>query len=1112
MSRQTETGGVSALVEYTADIAELAIHAGHPDRKHNEYLPYPDENFDEHVDGRAQRDKKFLISYVYASPERKFVPGVPVIVTSIAAERTYTAFTEFLNPYLYDIRISHGTFEWSVLKRYRHFHDLHKSLVQFVEAETKRNINELGGPPSKENGYPCFPTRNDRMAFINESFIGDRCKILTEYLNKLLQHPKFRHHPATCEFFNISCISFVYGISVSRKEAYLLKRSHDSYRGQRMFFRLPFFCDALKFQHGRKWFVIKDSFITYIRPETNEIRFPMLVDRGFHVSTGFRHSGTYHGIKIENLQRTLVVKCRTTRVSEEWVHHLSNLQEQAKGFLNATASRFNSYAPIREKQLAHWFINGKSYMESIAKALLTAKEEVFITDWWLSPEIMLIRPSDDETYRLDLLLGRIADAGVRVYIMVYKEIKLVIGLNSAYTKRALTSKSQTGFIKVIRHPDHYPKGGVLFWSHHEKMVVIDQKIAFVGGIDLCYGRWDDEYMRLVDLGEDNDRNLKMSSEIAAEKAASGGQELVETAAKTTTQMAEQAGEKPAKSSDQMRTAFTAPNKASEDIKPNSQTHPVGTAHHMKATAKRWLEAKLTGADGDIDSDDSDKEDVTSLNRQQFDDGRRPERYARKWRKFAQKMKSNHEDDDSDEEYNEEPQVHPESIPELDTKRRYFIGKDYSNPYEKDFETLDKFSEDYIDRKTVPRMPWHDEAVVVFGQAARDVARHFIQRWNIHKCEKYLDNPSYPFLLPKCYDNEEELEVKNWKEFLASKPFKVDIQCVRSGTEWSLGTKTTETSIQNAYVQMIDAAKHYIYIENQFFVSIAQDAQVLNQIADTLFRRIDRAHKLNEKFRVYIVLPLLPGFDNVKAVQAVLYFIMRSITKGERSLFKRLEKAGVPPENYISFFGMRSHDILMGHLVTEIIYIHSKLMIIDDRMAICGSANINDRSLLGIRDSEFCVVINDRENERGRMNGQSVRVGKFCSSWRKKLFAMMLGIQFENPLNIDISDPVSDEFYYYFRDVAKKNALIYEEVFATVPSDRVRKFEEVSKYTNASKLKDTDPIKAQEKLKNIQGLIVEYPLYFLDDENYLPSIRTPEENNSSLLYKSDINNPILQLHR
>ena len=54
------------------------------------------------------------------------------------------------------------------------------------------------------------------------------------------------------------------------------------------------------------------------------------------------------------------------------------------------------------------FINGKSYMESVAKALLTAKEEIFITDWWLSPEIMMIRPCDDENYRLDNLLGKIA--------------------------------------------------------------------------------------------------------------------------------------------------------------------------------------------------------------------------------------------------------------------------------------------------------------------------------------------------------------------------------------------------------------------------------------------------------------------------------------------------------------------------------------------------------------------------------------------------------------------------------------------------------------------------------------------------------------------------------
>lgn len=33
------------------------------------------------------------------------------------------------------------------------------------------------------------------------------------------------------------------------------------------------------------------------------------------------------------------------------------------------------------------------------------------------------------------------------------------------------------------------------------------------------------------------------------------------------------------------------------------------------------------------------------------------------------------------------------------------------------------------------MPWHDIHSVTFGAPARDVARHFIQRWNATKTEK-----------------------------------------------------------------------------------------------------------------------------------------------------------------------------------------------------------------------------------------------------------------------------------------------------------------------------------------------------------------------------------------
>lgn len=57
-----------------------------------------------------------------------------------------------------------------------------------------------------------------------------------------------------------------------------------------------------------------------------------------------------------------------------------------------------------------------------------------------------------------------------------------------------------------------------------------------------------------------------------------------------------------------------------------------------------------------------------------------------------------------------------------------------------------FPIDLVDRSTTPRMPWHDIGAVVVGASARDIARHFIQRWNAVKLEKARENPvSFHFL-------------------------------------------------------------------------------------------------------------------------------------------------------------------------------------------------------------------------------------------------------------------------------------------------------------------------------------------------------------------------------
>jgi phospholipase D1/2 len=84
-------------------------------------------------------------------------------------------------------------------------------------------------------------------------------------------------------------------------------------------------------------------------------------------------------------------------------------------------------------------------------------------------------------------VGWLQEEGVKVFILLYKEVELALGINSYYSKQRLASRHEN--IKVLRHPDH-AKAGVFFWAHHEKLVVIDQSMAFVGGIDICYGRWD----------------------------------------------------------------------------------------------------------------------------------------------------------------------------------------------------------------------------------------------------------------------------------------------------------------------------------------------------------------------------------------------------------------------------------------------------------------------------------------------------------------------------------------------------------------------------------------------------------------------------------------------
>lgn len=121
----------------------------------------------------------------------------------------------------------------------------------------------------------------------------------------------------------------------------------------------------------------------------------------------------------------------------------------------------------------------------------------------------------------------------------------------------------------------------------------------------------------------------------------------------------------------------------------------------------------------------------------------------------------------------------------------------------------------------------------------------------------------------------------------------------------------------------------------------------------MFRRIKTAVAKKEKFRVFVMLPLLPAFaGDIEAGDCTfLRMIMEWQYRTIRSLVERIKTLGVDPSEYIQFLGLRTHGVNHEKTPsTEIIYVHSKLMIVDDTCTIIGSANINDRSLLGDRDS------------------------------------------------------------------------------------------------------------------------------------------------------------------
>jgi phosphatidylserine/phosphatidylglycerophosphate/cardiolipin synthase-like enzyme len=259
-------------------------------------------------------------------------------------------------------------------------------------------------------------------------------------------------------------------------------------------------------------------------------------------------------------------------------------------------------------------------------------------------------------------------------------------------------------------------------------------------------------------------------------------------------------------------------------------------------------------------------------------------------------------------------------------------------------TLDRWdTRDHLDDNPLRRRPngaaygpWHDASSMFSGRAAKALAELCRMRWQRAGGTRA---PEAPVREPHAHTPRAGFSFG-----------RVDLAIVR--TEPSHLDEGRVTEIEKLYVDMINAARRIIYAESQYFAS--------RTVAQAIARR------LAEPDGPEIVLINPVASDNWLGALAM------------DTARARLRES------------LRRHDLenrfRMYHPVTALgqpIYVHSKLMIVDDELVRVGSSNINNRSMRL-----------DRECDVAFEAGKSDELRRRIAYFRSDLLAEHLGVATE----------------------------------------------------------------------------------------------------------------------
>ncbi|KAI3384489.1 hypothetical protein SNEBB_008929 [Seison nebaliae] len=736
----------------------------------------------------------------------------------------------------------------------------------------------------------------------------------------------------------------------------------------------------------------------------------------------------------------------------------------------AEANTNESFAPERPVNCVSFMKSNSQYFSLLADGLLNAKSEVFICDWFLSPTILLKRPNfppeksnysideNDEVfhcnriysdelsianyqrYQLKNILKDIAEKGVRINIIVYNPPNYYIDLGSQQTINELKNLHEN--IRVFGHILRYDNN---LFSFHEKMVVIDQQLLFMGGLDLAIGRWDNEHFPLGDqqrLVFGSVSKNKMKSKVSKLTVNHIQPPFIQ---KILRQVSE--------------------NKLSSPIEPELLLSKAGMKDKPISIESISL-LKLT------------KYSIRNI---------------RNSHKKLVRCRSHTAD------YSTERKKEP--LPFAVDGNASELKETQSQPSSTIPEHLfiENIYYDIINRENIPRMPWRDQTIIVYGPVVRDASIYFIKKWN-HLCKaKKIPNQ---LLIPKTYGKylnfdrlclkKKKLDLKSIENYYKRKLFHhfeivmknylnsdnlptylSECQFLCSASNWSMNLKKRECSINNSIENCIRKAKKFIYIENQFF------SPTQTKIVKELVGRVQLAFERNESFHIYILLPLLPSFNQLSHIRSITSIQYDQIITKLSDKIDQITKG--KKNDYLSIYSLHTWDILGKKLSHENIFVHSKLLLVDDCYAIVGSANMNDRSLVGDRDAEVAIQLtfpSDINNEN-----TSTTLGNVVGEWRRNIFIELFDLN-SNEQKKYLESIDEFETIQFFREISRNNEKFYSEIFFMPIMDENDKKETLilNHLRFLRTIHEINGLTALKKLKrHIKGLVIPHSSKFLHNQ-------------------------------